>query len=427
METLGRAVPVGRGADPLEDVLKGIREELARQNEAAARGDRDAAARADVLDQQAQQLAATTRGGSRYAAPGASPEVLDVLAAGGSVAEPRGWHGNLQPRSERRRDVRSTGLAGLMRKALAEVTPSAGGYLVPVEVSAEVLRMLRARSAVFRMGARVVPVKKELDVTSLSSGATAYYVAENAQIPVSEQTFAQVALLRPRELAALVPISNRLLRDADNPAADEIIRTDLAEVLALRADLAFLRGTGAAGEPLGIRNTTGLTPAPDLGANGRAPTYDDLMDTVAALRTANAPFERPGWVFHPRVLNTLEKLKDGQGQYLKDAGLLEYDQAGGGGRLLGFPFRTTTQIPVNLPRGTSTDTTDVFFSSDWQECWVGEEDTLRIETSAEGSYWAGTEWVSAFQSRQTLFRATTAHDIGLRRPQLFTVLQGVRP
>jgi HK97 family phage major capsid protein len=121
------------------------------------------------------------------------------------------------------------------------------------------------------------------------------------------------------------------------------------------------------------------------------------------------------------------KLKDGQGRYLADAGLLTFDATGGGGTLLGFPFRTTAQIPTNVVTGTSTDTTEVYFSSDWAEAWIGENDTLTIDASGEANYWDGTQWVSAFQNRQTLFRAVMTVDFGLRRPQLFTVMLGVRP
>ena len=206
------------------------------------------------------------------------------------------------------------------------------------------------------------------------------------------------------------------------------MKSDIAEVLSLRADLAFIEGTGAAGEPRDIRNITGLTPAPSLGANGATPTFDNLKDLVAAVRAANAPFERPGWIFHPRTISTLEKLKDTQGRYLADAGLLTFDATGGGGTLLGFPFRTTTQIPTNVTRGTSNDTSYIIFGSDWQECWVGEEQALRIDASGDASYSSdGTTWNSAFQQRQTVFRAEWAHDIGLRRPQFFSVMGGVRP
>jgi HK97 family phage major capsid protein len=275
----------------------------------------------------------------------------------------------------------------------------------------------------------IVPVKKELAFAYLASGGTAAYVHENARIPVSEQTFGEQVLLRPKQLAALIPVSNRLLRDASEvPDVDRIIRIDLAEVLALRGDLAFLRGAGPDPEPVGIASTAGLTPGPDLGPDGDTPDYDTLKDVVAAMRSLNAPFANPGWIFHPRLLSTLEKMKDAEGRYLADAGLLSFEPTGGGGTLLGFPFATTTQIPINLTTGTSTDTTDVYFSSDWQECWIGENEEFGIELSREAAYTVdGTNWNSAFQQNQTLFRAVMHHDIGLRRPELFTLVTGVRP
>ena len=204
--------------------------------------------------------------------------------------------------------------------------------------------------------------------------------------------------------------------------------------MALRQDLAFLTGTGASNDPVGIANKSGLTAAPNLGTNGAMPTFDNLKDMVANLRAVNAPFNRPGWIFHPRTLATLEKIQvtsGGQptGAYLADTELLTYDPTGAGGTLLGFPFRTTTQLPVNLTVGTSNDTSLIIFSSDWQEAWVGENETLTIELSADAAYTpdGGTTWVSSFQNRQTLYRAVMAHDIGLRRPTFFSVMTGVRP
>jgi HK97 family phage major capsid protein len=377
-----------------------------------------------LLDHLSQQLAVLkstdldTRSLSRFAGQGASRSFVESLSTTTPTAV----------RSPVRQDIETGGIAAFLSKALAEGTGTAGGYLVPVQLAAEVLTMLRARSAVMRMGPTVVPVEKELDINSLSTGASASYVAENARIPVSEQTFAQSVLLRPKDLTALVPISNRLLKDAaSNPSIEQVIRSDLAEVMALRADLAFLRGTGVGAEPTGVRNSTGLTPAPSLGTNGATPTYDHFKDLVAAIRTQNALFERPGWIFHPRLLNTLEKLKDANGRYLAETELLTFDATGGGGTLLGYPFRTTTQIPVNITTGSSNDTTEVYFSTDWQECWIGEEQELVIEVSAEASYSVdGTTWNSAWQQQQHLFRSVWRHDVGLRRPQLFSVMTGVR-
>jgi HK97 family phage major capsid protein len=422
MDGRRRGLPVARGADPLEEVLRGIQAELKRQNQLAQAGDEDAAAKAARLAQQHAELAGT-RSGSRFAAPGAAEDVLDTLAAGGSIQEPRGWHGTggrMEPRGQGQHGAHGgrerEGLAVIFTKALALGTPSAGGVLVPPELHDEVVGLLRARAAVLGMPVRYpVPVTKALEIPYLSSGASAYWVAENAAIPVSEQTFDARALLAPRDLTALVPVSDRLLRDSrtSGRAVDEIVEGDLAEVLALRADLAFLHGTGAAGEPVGITQTAGTTPGPALG--GAAVTFDDLKDAVAALRAINAPFRTPGWVFNAQLLAGLEKVKTTTGEYLANAGLLEFSSSGASGTLLGFAFRTTSQA----------DPTRIVFSSDWNELWVGEEQRLTIEASNEASYWDGSQWVSAWQNRMHVFRAVWTIDVGLRRPELFSVMTGV--
>jgi HK97 family phage major capsid protein len=377
----------------------------------------------------------SARRGSRFVGPGADESVVSRVASGGTVT-PSAKNYDYAPSDwERTHGRGGTGNRpiGLARhlKALAEGTGPSGGFLVPQEISDEILTQVRARVAVTQMRVTTIGVRKELLLNSASTGATAAYVAENAVIPVSEQTFSQATFLRPKTLAALVPVSNRLLRDAvENPDLEQFLIRDISEVIALRADLAFLQGSGTGNEPLGIKNMTGLTPAPNLGGSGAAPTWDNLKDMVANIRATNAPFANPGWIFHPRALNTLEKLKDSTGHYLADAGLLTFDRTGASGTLLGYRFVTSGQIPINLTAGSNNDASYIVFGSDWDECILGEEtEGVVMDTSAEASYTtdAGATWNSAYQQMQTLFRAFLAHDIGLRRPAFFSVMTGVRP
>lgn len=83
---------------------------------------------------------------------------------------------------------------------------------------------------------------------------------------------------------------------------------------------------------------------------------------------------------------------------------------------------------MNLTAGSNTDCSLIFFSSDWQECWIGQNEQFEIQISSEAAYIDGaSNWHSAFQNDQSLFRASTHHDLGLRRPELFVVVEGVRP
>lgn len=163
-----------------------------------------------------------SRGGSRFATADANDAVVNRLAGepAGKAVEANG------------KPSPALGLA----KAMAEATGTAGGFLVQSDVAADVYRSLRAQSVVLSMpGVRRVPVAKELLVNSISSGPAAQYTAENANLPVSEASFSQDVLLRPRALGTVVPVSNRLLRDArDTPDLDALLRDELAEIMALR-------------------------------------------------------------------------------------------------------------------------------------------------------------------------------------------------
>jgi HK97 family phage major capsid protein len=389
----------------------------------------------DALAQTTERVLKNTRGGSRFAGIGASPDVMTTLAAGGTLAEPGADTGH-RAAVGNPADDRQQRAMRLMRgmKALAEGTPSAGGYLVPVELYPEITQLIRARTAVMKLKPKLVDVDKELDVPAMTTGASASWTAENAPIVVSEQTFGIPLTLSPKELSALVPMSNRVLRDASsNPSIAEAVTEDLAAVIALGLDAGFLAGTGSEPQPRGILNVSDTTAGPDLGTDGASITFDELKAIPAKLRALNAPFMSPGWVFNARLLETLELLKDADGRYLAETDLLSFDATGGGGTLLGFPFVTTSQLPTTETRGSSTDASTIVFGSDWStECWLGVNQAFTLDLSNEASYGVpdgdgGTTWVSAYQNKQTLFRANAAYDIGLRRPGLFVVTRGVRP
>jgi hypothetical protein len=190
--------------------------------------------------------------------------VIAQLAVGGGVAS-----------KELAVAERGHGARGVARptlaKAMAQSTNSAGGFLVEREVADEVLRSLRAQSAVLSMpGVRRIEVNSdELVINAVSSGGAAAYTSENAAIPVSEMTFSQSVLLKPTPLTALIPVPNVVLRNAlANPDLDGLLRSNLVEIVSLRADLSMLRGAGVAPEPLGLTNMVGTASGLDLGANG---------------------------------------------------------------------------------------------------------------------------------------------------------------
>jgi HK97 family phage major capsid protein len=132
-------------------------------------------------------------------------------------------------------------------------TDSQGGYIVPNEYIAQLIELLRAESVVMRAGATVLGnlTGSPVEFPRQEGGATAYWVGENEDITESNQTLGQIALT-PKACSALVKLSNRLL-SMSNPDAEAMVRRDIAQVIALKIDLAALAGVGTATEPRGIK------------------------------------------------------------------------------------------------------------------------------------------------------------------------------
>ena len=136
-------------------------------------------------------------------------------------------------------------------KALQASEDETGGFLVPEDMAADVIELLRAQSVVMQSQPMTVPMPSgNLTMPRLASGTAANYIGESEDIGATGVRFDNVRL-SARKLAALVPISNDLLRFA-SPSVDAIVRDDLVQSMSLRMDIAFLRGAGTEQSPRGL-------------------------------------------------------------------------------------------------------------------------------------------------------------------------------
>ena len=288
------------------------------------------------------------------------------------------------------------------------------GYFVPNEVLPGFIEMLTAESVVTQMGATVlsnlsgVPV----EIPKQVGGATAYWVEENASITESDLSAGQLALT-PKAVAAMVKMSNRLLR-LSNPSVEAMVRSDIARVIALASDLAALRGSGVAGQPIGIANTANINTV-EIGANGGAPNFDHLYDMQYELQYDNAYRGNLGYIFHPATRRRLVKTKVAQysmdtgGDYIIQPMTSESALVG----WMGHPYKMTTQIPINLTKGSSTNCTEIYFAN-WSELIIGQWGGLEIMASRETS--------DAFAKNQTWVRIIQDVDVAVRHPESFCLI-----
>ena len=138
--------------------------------------------------------------------------------------------------------------------SLNTLSSSAGGVLVPENLSSEVIELLRPKSVVRKLGARTLPFDNgNVTIPRLKGGAIVGYIGADSDMPATEQTFDDLKL-SAKKMAALVPIANDLIKYAGvNPNVDQIVVGDLTAAIGAREDKAFIRDDGSANTPKGLR------------------------------------------------------------------------------------------------------------------------------------------------------------------------------
>lgn len=312
------------------------------------------------------------------------------------------------------------GAEAAVTRVLSATDFSSGGALVPREVAAEIIELLRPASVVRRMNPVIMGMDSgTMTIPKLTGGATATYTQENANIAVTGQTFGDVQLIA-RKLACIVVLSNDWLRRAVS-GADAMVRDDTVAAIAQRSDLAFIRGDGTQNTPRGLRY---LAPTANVIPSTVTPTLatitTDMGNLWLALRDDETRMLRPGWLWAPRVTNTLMTIRDGNGNYAFRDELLT-------GKFWGWPYADTTQIPVNLSLvagGGDADHTEVYLT-DFADFVIGETTQLILDLSGEAAYHDGSAVQAAFSKDQSVMRAIVEHDSGLRHDGSAAVLYDV--
>ena len=198
----------------------------------------------------------------------------------------------------------------VLRRDLNVGTATAGGNLVETMLDAgSFIDLLRNASALDQAGATVLTgLTGNVAIPRQSGAATAYWIAESGAPTESQQTVDQVSLT-PKTVAAYTDYSRRLMIQSSIDV-ENMVRGDLARVLALKIDLAGLYGTGSNSEPLGLKLTTGIGTENFAAA---APTFEEVVALESDVATANALLGSPVYLMNAAMRGGLKTTK-------KDAG-----------------------------------------------------------------------------------------------------------
>ena len=250
-------------------------------------------------------------------------------------------------------------------KALAEGTDSQGGYLVPEEFRAEVVRE-QFQFGVMRKIARVFPMNTDtLDIPTLAARPASNWTSENSTITTSSASFGQVTL-SPNTLIARLPVSRQLAAvSAINIVS--FITELFAEEITRAEDKAFFTGSGS-GQPRGISQESIKT----VTAVGVL-NFDELIGLSYKLQARHRGSRNAAFVGSRRVIELLRKVKDNNGQYIWQPSV----QLGQPDRVLGLPVLEQNDISE-----------DQLYFADWAFYFIGDREQMSVETTTEG----GTAW-----------------------------------
>lgn len=276
-------------------------------------------------------------------------------------------------------------------RAMATTPGSKGGYLVNVE-NMGFIDILRNRSVAMRMGARRLSGLTGNVVFPRQTGkvSVTWQGGEGASVTAADQTLGQLSMT-PKTAIAITDVSEQLLRQA-TPSAEAFVMADLAADIAIDGvDNAAINGTGGA-QPLGIKNTTGIT----SGQDAATVTYAKALAFVSTAGSANAIRGNPGFVTNTAGAAVLMQRQrfTSTDTPLWSGNMLD-------GQCVGFNAMSSEQLASG----------NLIFGS-WDEVVIGEWGVLELAMDNGGT---------RFNQAQVGIRAMWMVDVLVRYPQAFVV------
>jgi HK97 family phage major capsid protein len=228
-------------------------------------------------------------------------------------------------------------------RTMEKLSNVAGGYLVDTEyLSSNFIDLLRNKMLVRQMGAKVMNgLHGDIAIPKQTGGASTFWVSEGRSPEHSQQAFGQVTL-SPKSIAAYTDFTRKLVLQA-SPDIENLVRNDLATVIALEIDRAAICGSGIGAEPLGIMNTAGI--ASVIFADDNAINWAKIVDLESKIAAKNADIGTLGYLCNAAMRGLLKSTEKSQNtaEYLWESRGADP----GFGYLNGYRVGTTNQMPAD--------------------------------------------------------------------------------
>lgn len=285
---------------------------------------------------------------------------------------------------------------------LSEGTTTAGGFLVPEEFKAEVLR-LAPLFGVIRSEARILPMA--YDVVNIPAAGTqditTSWVNEAAAITSTDPNFRQVTLTI-NKLATIPKVTNELLADA-NVQVLQYLAELIAEQFAKAEDTQGFNGTGS--PFVGILAATGVPTSTHAGG-ALALSYGDMMRMTGELYD-NAKGNAK-WYLHRTMVAHIRGLITTAGAPIFGATT---------GDVGGYAVRSVEVLPT---RAAATSTAYGVFGDIRRGLIMGERGSMMMKLTEEGT--VGGD--NLFEKDMAALRVIERVALGVALPSSFLTMKG---
>lgn len=329
-----------------------------------------------------------------------SVSVMKVIRAGMEGRSLDGAEAEYAREAERRSGRKAQGIyipmTAIERRA---VDTTAAPELVPtMHRPDQYVGALRNRLLARQLGVRVLDgLTGNVSIPKHGTGTSLGWVAEGGAVPESGMTFDNITL-SPRHTGGRLEMSRQLIQQS-SPAIEQLVRDDLAAMIAEQIDSAIINGSGISNEPKGILASIGSNGGVQEGTLAELSNLE-VQEMLELLELANLTGAH--WLGSPKVRTKLAVS-------LKESGLPGYLLENG--RVADLPFYSTNQVPD------ASAIAGRLILGDFSEVFLGIWSDLDILVNpyAEPAYSRGG----------VVVRAMATVDVALRRPEAFVVAEDV--
>lgn len=297
------------------------------------------------------------------------------------------------------------------RRALAEGSVAGGGAMVPIDLYASLIDIVRNSARVLQAGATVVPLDHMVtNVAKLVSDPQPAWRPEGGAIASTGSTFDRVSFTT-QTMAAVTVVSRELLEDV--PTLGEEIQREMGLEFALQLDSACLYGAGYdSNQPNGLKAAQWNVPQTSMGTNGAAPStltptpWNLIVNPCYRLMEANE-LGLSGAIMAPRTEQEMVDTVSTIGTYVEPPSRLATIARYGTAPL---EMYATNQVPTNLTVGDAATASDLFVG-DWSQLLVGIRSELKIDVLTEAYAGSGQVGFLGWMRADTVVARASAFDI----------------